>query len=179
MEDVDYLTRTEQLRLLPGAAEALRLLHAAGYLLIVVTNQSAIARGWLTEEGLQNIHARLEELLGEQGAVVDAWYYCPHLPNGQVQQYAGECSCRKPEPGLLQRAAREWDVALGRSWAVGDSERDVEAGRRAGCRTVLLGGEAVPTADALAPDLLGAARLILDREDNGREKAPQAANRVP
>ncbi len=163
--DVDYLTRPEELRLLPGAAEALRLLRAAGYLLILVTNQSAIARGWLTEEDLEAIHRRLNEMLAASGTGIDACYHCPHLPDGEVGRYAVECSCRKPEPGLLQRAAREWGIDTAQSWAVGDSERDVEAGRRAGCRTVLLAEEPVPAADAVRPDLLGAARLILEQEE--------------
>jgi len=161
IEDADYLTDPAQVRLLPGVPEALRALREAGFLLIVVTNQSAIARGWLTEEQLASVHEELDRLLALKGARLDAYYYCPHLPGGEVDRYAVDCRCRKPQPGLLEAAARDWGLDLARCYAVGDSERDVEAGRRAGCRTVLLGGQDVSCADARAADLLEAAAIIL------------------
>ncbi|GAG11552.1 unnamed protein product, partial [marine sediment metagenome] len=135
VEDVGYLRATDDIRILPGAAEALTRLKEAGFLLLIVTNQSAVARGWLTEDAMLEIEREIERLLEREGAVVDGFYYCPHLPEGTVSRYARVCGCRKPQPGLLERAARGWDVNLARSYAVGDSERDVEAGRRAGCRT--------------------------------------------
>ena len=163
VEDADYLTRLAQLRMLPGAAEALRRLREGGFLLLVVTNQSAIARGWLSEEGLHEIHRELNRRLEAEGAAVDGYYHCPHLPGGAVAEYARECTCRKPMPGLIERAAGDWDVDLARSYVVGDSERDVEAGRRAGCTTVLVGEAAGTCADATAASLLEAAELILRR----------------
>jgi len=163
IRDADYLRSPDQLEVLPGVPAALRALKGAGFLLIVVTNQSAIARGWLTEEELARIHHILNERLGAAGAGIDAFYYCPHLPEGTVARYARPCRCRKPEPGMLQRAAREWTIDLGASYMVGDSERDVEAGKRAGCFSILVGEEQTTRADARAPDLLEAARLILSR----------------
>ncbi|MHC4480440.1 MAG: D-glycero-alpha-D-manno-heptose-1,7-bisphosphate 7-phosphatase [Planctomycetota bacterium] len=151
-----------------GAPEALKLLAEAGFLLIVATNQSAIARGWLTEEGLEAVHAELRRLLEARGARIDAFYHCPHLPDGTVERYARSCRCRKPEPGLIERAARDWDVDLSRSYVVGDSPRDAEAGRRAGCATILLGGPAHSVAEASARDLQEAARMILQDDWAGR-----------
>ena len=162
--DADYLNRADQIRLLPGAAAALKRLREAGFLLVVVTNQSAIARGWLTEEELADIHAALDRLLAASGAAVDAYYHCPHLPDAPVKRYAVACRCRKPQPGLIERAALELGLDPRRCYAVGDSERDVEAGRRCGCRTVLLGAGAETAADGVAPDLEQAADLILKWE---------------
>jgi len=168
IEDVGYLKRPDQLRVLPGVPAALRDLRAAGLLLIVVTNQSAVARGWLTEETLCVIHQRLNALLRREGAGVDAFYYCPHLPGGAVARYARECECRKPRPGMLLRAAEEWNIGVEMSYSVGDSERDVEAGNRAGCYTIRLGnrsGRAGGTsAHECAADIAEAAQLILRRE---------------
>jgi D-glycero-D-manno-heptose 1,7-bisphosphate phosphatase len=163
IEDVDYLTRLEQLRVLPAVPQALARLCGAGLRLVVVTNQSAVARGWLTEQQLRRIHAELGRRLAARGAPIEAFYYCPHLPGAPVERYAVACPCRKPEPGLILRAARELGLDLGRSYAVGDSERDVEAGRRAGCRTVRIGAEQ-GTADAAAPDLPAAADIIVEWE---------------
>lgn len=165
IEDADYLTGPEQIRILPGVPKALRRLREAGFLLVVVTNQSAIARGLLTEEKLALIHAELDRRLAAEGAAVDAYYHCPHLPEGTVERYARACDCRKPAPGLLVRAAQEWGIDLARSHAVGDAERDVEAGRRAGCCTVLIGGGRSAHAQAHAGDLAGAADIILGAED--------------
>lgn len=160
IEDVDYLTKPEQIRVLPGVPAALRKLRAAGFLLIVVTNQSAVARGRLTESGLADVHAELDRRLAREGARIDAYYYCPHLPGAPVAEYAVECNCRKPAPGMLQAAAQDYDVDMASSFMVGDTARDVEAGLRAGCRAVLIGqtpGEGART----ACDLCAAAAVIL------------------
>jgi len=163
--DDNYLSEPAQVRLLPGAAEAIRCLRAAGYLIIVVSNQSGIARGLFTEERLAEINRRMEALLAAEGAHLDAIYYCPHLPEGTVAKYARECDCRKPAPGLLLRAAREHNIDLSRSWIIGDAERDVEAGRRAGLtsRTILLAERRPPqtVAGAIAPSLTAAAEIVL------------------
>ncbi len=164
VRDVGYLKRTEDVCLLPGVPEALKLLKEAGFLLLVVTNQSAVARGWLTEPALLEIQREVERRLEAEGAALDGFYYCPHLPEGTVEQYARKCDCRKPEPGMLLRAARDRNVDLERSYVVGDSERDVEAGRRAGCSTILIGEGTSPPADLRARDLRHAADLILQRE---------------
>jgi len=136
IEDPGYLTEPEAVRLLPGADLALRSLSQAGFKLVVVTNQSAVARGMLTEEGLQQVHAELRRQLAQRGVHLDGIYYCPYHPEGTVQAYARDSDERKPNPGMLLRAARELDIDLSASWMVGDSPRDVEAGQRAGCRTI-------------------------------------------
>jgi histidinol-phosphate phosphatase family protein len=133
--DVDYLTRPQELALLPGAAAAIATLNRAGVPAIVVTNQSAIARGMLTEAGLRDIHATLDRLLAADGARIDRYYHCPHHPTaGQ----ASDCDCRKPKPGMLRQAAADFDLDLAASLMVGDKLDDVEAGARAGCRTCLV-----------------------------------------
>ena len=138
VREVDYLRSTRYLRLLPGAAGAIRQLNLAGYVVVVATNQSGIARGLLTEDDLEGIHRTLIERLAKRGARIDAIYYCPHHPEAPVERYRRRCRCRKPQAGMLARAARDLKLDLSRSVAVGDSARDIEAGRRAGCRTVLV-----------------------------------------
>ena len=140
------------------------------------SNQSAVARGYLSEGELQRIHRLLCKRLRRHGIRVDGFYYCPHLPDGSVEDYAISCECRKPRPGLVQRAAAEHGVDTASSWAVGDSERDVKAGKRAGCRTILISpySAADTCADAVAPDLAAAAGIILadslKRRGEPREK---------
>lgn len=163
-----YCRDPRLVRLLPGVSQALRWLSAAGYRLIVITNQAGIARGHLTERDLAAVHRRLRELLAAERVRLEAIYYCPHQRAGADSAYAGPCLCRKPEPGLFWRAAAEWGIILPRSWYVGDVLTDVEAGNRAGCRTVLvdLGTEPVPEAAVRTPTFVArnlphAARLIL------------------
>lgn len=151
IRDVGYLDDPEGIEFLPGAIEALRRLADAGYALILVTNQSGVARGYFSEQRLAEIHARLVSLLAEREIVLTGIYYCPHLAEGSVAPYAVACDCRKPEPGMLLRAAREHDLDLPASVMIGDGERDVEAGRRAGCgRVILLGVDARDLAEAAA-----------------------------
>lgn len=172
VQEVDYLTSAAQLRLLRGAAAALRRLNEAGLAVVVVTNQSGVARGLVSEEQLEAIHGDLRRRLARHGARLDGIYYCPHHPEAPLPRYRRRCRCRKPAPGLLKRAARELGLDLGRSFAVGDSARDLEAGKRAGCRTALVRtgyGAATeaelrqrPTlADHMADDLSGAVAWIL------------------
>ena len=175
--EVDYLRSVEQLRLLPGVAGAVRRLNEAGFAVVVTTNQSGVARGLLTEGDLDRIHEQLRQRLVRRGARLDGLYYCPHHPEAKVARYRRECGCRKPSPEMLQRAAAELDLDLKQSFAVGDSERDVEAGRRAGCRTVLVRtgygkraeaglGEA-DRPDHIADDLASAVEWVLG-ERRGR-----------
>jgi len=138
IEDPGYINSPEQVKLLDGVAEALVELKALGYKLIVATNQSAVARGIVTEKVLGEIHDRLKQLLAEKNAFLDRIYYCPYHPEGVVPKYRKESNCRKPNPGMLQQAAEEMDIDLGQSWCIGNSSRDVEAGRRAGCKTILI-----------------------------------------
>jgi D-glycero-D-manno-heptose 1,7-bisphosphate phosphatase len=149
-----WVTRVEELKLLDGAAEAVRRLNEAAVPVAVVTNQRAIALGRLTDPGLAAIHAELARRLAAAGARVDAFYHCPHE--------RGTCRCRKPEPGLLEAAARDFGVAPADAVMIGDAFSDIEAGRRAGTRTVRLGPAAAsPAADLAAPDLLAAVELVL------------------
>lgn len=131
--DSGYVHRWEDWRWLPGVPEALARFKAAGWLLVVVSNQSGIARGLFGEREMQALHAWINAQLHPLGATVDAWYHCPHLP-----EISGPCACRKPAPGLLLRAVREWDIDPAASWMIGDRLRDVQAGRAAGCRPILL-----------------------------------------
>ncbi len=137
---VGFLRSPEKLELLPGAAEAIKRINKTGYLAIVVTNQPVIARGEITVEQLDEIHNKLETLLGQEGAYLDAIYYCPHHPDkgfpGEIPELKIDCDCRKPKPGMLLQAAKDFNIDLNQSIMVGDDERDMEAGRAAGCRTV-------------------------------------------
>lgn len=133
-EDVHFLSRPEDLRLLPGAADAIAAFRGAGYAIVCATNQSGIARGIIDEARLAEIHDALRAMLLEANprAVIDAFYHCPHHPEGTLERYAIRCDCRKPAPGLLLRARDDLGLDLARSFIVGDKERDLEAGRRAG-----------------------------------------------
>lgn len=139
-----FLRRPEDLVLLEGVPEAVRAINRSGCLAIVATNQPVVARGEVTVEGLRDIHNRMETLLGEAGAYLDAIYYCPHHPDrgfpGEAAELKIDCACRKPKPGMLLKAAEDYHIDLTRSWMVGDSRRDIQAGVRAGCRTALVGG---------------------------------------
>jgi D-glycero-D-manno-heptose 1,7-bisphosphate phosphatase len=134
VRDVDLLVRAEQIDILPGVAAALRRLHQAGFPIIVVTNQPVVARGMLTEAEVEAIEDELHQRLRAAGGHVDAFYYCPHHPHADVAAYRVSCQCRKPRPGLLERAAREHDLDLSASVMIGDRPTDLAAGRRAGCR---------------------------------------------
>ena len=136
--DVPYNVDPARITLVDGALPTLRRLVDAGYRLIVITNQSGVARGYFDEAALPAVEQRLRELLAAGGLALDGFYYCPHHPDGVVPEYAIACGCRKPAPGLLQHAAREQGVDLAQSWFVGDILNDVEAGNRAGCRTILI-----------------------------------------
>jgi len=133
-----WVLRPEQVELLPGAAAGVRRLNEAGIPVVVVTNQSARARGWISELDLAQIHARMAELLAAQGAHFDAIYVCPHHPTEGSGELRRVCDCRKPAPGLLLRAAQEMGLDLAASWMVGDAARDVEAARAAGVHAALV-----------------------------------------
>ena len=138
IEDPGYINDPDQVKLLDGVPEALIELKQMGYKLIVVSNQSAVARGIITEQTLAKIHERLEQLLARHGAALDKIYYCPDHPDGAVARYRRESNWRKPEPGMLLAAAEEFDIELTDSWLVGDSARDIDAGKTAGCTTILI-----------------------------------------
>lgn len=140
---VGFLRSEEEFTLLPGVAEAIGKINRSGYLTVVVTNQPVIARGEVTVPELQNIHNKMETLLGHEGVFVDAIYYCPHHPHkgyeGEIPELKIDCDCRKPKPGMLLQAAKDYNIDLTASWMVGDGENDIKAGIAAGCKTALIG----------------------------------------
>lgn len=138
IENVPYNVDPQQIRLTSGAFIGLRSLHLAGYPLIVISNQSGVARGYFAETALIAVEQQIRSLLANFNIPLAGFYYCPHHPDGIVAEYAIACNCRKPEPGLLLQAAQEQNIDLARSWFIGDILHDVEAGRRAGCRTILI-----------------------------------------
>lgn len=142
---VGFLCNIDDFELLDGAAEAIRKINASGYLAIVVTNQPVIARGEVSFEELDEMHNKMETLLGKEGAYLDGIYYCPHHPHkgyaGERPELKIECKCRKPKPGMLLQAAEDFNIDLSQSWMVGDGENDIKAGQNAGCRTALINTE--------------------------------------
>jgi D-glycero-D-manno-heptose 1,7-bisphosphate phosphatase len=171
VENVPYNVAPERVRLVPGAAAALRLLHARGYDLVVVSNQPGVAFGYFAEGALRTIEHELRAQLAIAGVPLAAFCWCPHHPRGIVAAYTRRCACRKPAPGLLLAAARAWQLDLTGSWMIGDILDDIEAGQRAGCRTVLIdnGGETQwrrglkREPDMVADDLYEAALAITGR----------------
>lgn len=151
-----YPSRPQDLRLYDDIGPELRALRRMGFFLVVITNQSGLARGLFTVADLDRMHAHLRERLAAQGVWLDAIYYCPHHPDGVIPELARRCDCRKPAPGMLLRAADELPLSLADSWLVGDILDDVDAGHRAGCRSVLvdLGTESPPSAPERRPDYI-------------------------
>ena len=140
---VGFLRDINQFELIEGVAEAIKLINASGYLCIVVTNQPVIARGEVTVSQLDEIHNKMETLLGLAGAYIDGLYYCPHHPHkgfeGEIRELKIDCECRKPKPGMLLKAAEDFNIDLNKSWMVGDGKNDIKAGVNAGCKTCLIG----------------------------------------
>jgi len=153
---VGFLTDINEFELLDGVADAIQMINESGYLAIVVTNQPVIARGEVSIGELQEIHNKMETLLGQSGAYIDDIFYCPHHPHkgyeGERPEYKIECECRKPKPGMLFAAAEKYNIDLRESWMIGDGENDIEAGRNAGCKVCSVGNveiENVPRYDSL------------------------------
>ena len=138
--DKDYLYRIEDFEWLEDAPQAVRLANEKDFLVIVITNQSGIARGYFAEDDVRRLHDWMNEDLVRFGAHIDAFYYCPHLPNGKVKAYAKECDCRKPKPGMIERACADFDIERAKSILIGDKPRDVECAEAAGVRGVLYEG---------------------------------------
>ena len=169
LKDPGYLAHPDGVVLLPGVEHAIIKLREAGFKIVLVTNQSGVARGMFDEAMLERIHAELRNQLVAKGAILDAIYYCPFHPDGKVEKYTKESDLRKPNPGMLLQAAEQLDLDLANSWMVGDSNRDVEAGRRAGCKgSILLTGKTVDpenmpdtNADHVVADLTEAACIIM------------------
>ncbi len=162
VRDIHYCRRAEDFEILPTVPEAIGLLNQHGFKVVITTNQSGIGRGYFTEATLRQLHKYLEEQLAKSGACIDAIYYCPHHPDD-------DCPCRKPEPGLLLKAAKELDINFSRSFMVGDTETDIMAGKSVGCQSVLVTAEPdvvknfTEPPDYVADNLLQAAQWIVDR----------------
>lgn len=168
VEPRHYPTRPDELVIVAGLQRELRRAQDAGFRLILITNQSGLARGLFDETALARMHDHLTAELARGGVRLEGVYFCPHHPDGSIARYAVACDCRKPAPGMLVRAARDFDLDLGRSWFIGDILDDIEAGNRAGCRTVLvdLGTEAPPTSEVRRPHIVArdachAVRVVL------------------
>lgn len=157
-EEVEFLSRPEQLVLIPGAATAVREVNDRGMAACIISNQSGVARGILSESDLIPIHEALERELAREGARIDRIYYCPHHPTAGIPPYNTECDCRKPLPGMLRRAEREMGIDLPRSFVVGDRLIDVQAGQAAGARGILV----LTGWGTLARDEIGTQRVTPD-----------------
>jgi len=169
-EEVGYLSRLDQMKLFPRSAEAIRMLNRKGIKVVVVTNQSGVARGYFGEDFVSEAHAFLQKQLRQEKAFIDAFYYCPHHPTAGARPYLQACSCRKPEAGMLLQASRDLHIDLSRSYMVGDMMKDVQAGKKAGTKGILVKtgygtGEETDeglTPDYVAADLLDAVTWILE-----------------
>jgi D-glycero-D-manno-heptose 1,7-bisphosphate phosphatase len=187
IEDPGYINHPDQVKLLSDVAESLVELKAMGYKLVVVSNQSGVARGIVTEKTLGEIHTRLKQLLAENGAQLDGIYYCPYHPDGVIPKYRKESPWRKPNPGMLLAAADEMDIELSRSWVIGNSSRDVEAGSRAGCKTILINHSShyeqpkpnQPSPDYRAVNIKEAVNIIKKHHRLSGEHAIQAHLTLP
>ena len=168
IHDVPYNVDPDRIELYAGAIPALADLKYRGYLIIVISNQAGIAHGYFEEYALETVKERLSILLGDVG--IDGFYYCPHHPQGIIDRYRLECDCRKPQPGMILQAAKDFQIDLSQSWMIGDILSDVEAGNRAGCKTILInnGNETEWELNSLrkptfiVKDLVEASQLIQD-----------------
>lgn len=165
IKDQVYLSEPDRIEILPGVAQAIALLNAQEIPVIVITNQSGIARGVFNEATLEKIHRRMLAMFNEKGAAIDGIYYCPHHPEGSIKEFARQCECRKPQPGMLLRAARDFNLKLENCYMVGDKEDDIETIHRVGGKGVFI--SAIPLAsnavdaDYTAHDLKDAVSWIL------------------
>lgn len=167
--DIPYNTNSDLISLNEGVVEGLQLLQSYGYLLVIVSNQSGVAHGYFTVDELDGVKQTINDLCRKIGIYLDGFYYCPHHPDGSVECYKVNCDCRKPKPGLILKAATDMDIDLSSSWMIGDILNDVEAGKNAGCKTILIdnGNETEwelneqRSPEYKAKDLAEAARYIL------------------
>ncbi len=184
-EEVHYLYKPEDLRLLPGVPEAIRMLKEEGFALIVITNQAGVARGYYTCRDVETLHGYLNEQLKKEGGFIDAFYYCPHHPVHGIGEYKVVCHCRKPDTGMFEMAEREFKVDKAHSYMIGDKELDIQAGHNYGVESILVGtgyGAELkreseeqgrePFYDHYAEDLKAAARYIIEKEAKKIQKGP-------
>ncbi len=163
IEEVGYLSRISDIRLLEGAASGIKLLNQAGFKIIVVTNQSGVARGFFDEDFVHRVHQKISEYLNEQGAYIDAWYYCPHHVDGKIAKYSFDCSCRKPSTGMIEKACKDFAIDIKRSYVVGDSEKDILLAVNVGAKPVLVTtGYGRQTLNSLSPHIKDKLAFIVD-----------------
>jgi D-glycero-D-manno-heptose 1,7-bisphosphate phosphatase len=166
--DVPYNVNPDFISLQKGVVEGLKLLKDNGYVFAVISNQAGVARGYFKFNDLEKVKEKLNLLLNQEGIQIEAYYFCPHHPSGKVPEFSIACNCRKPEPGMILKAARDLDIDTPKSWMIGDILNDVEAGNKAGCKTILLDiGNETEWIDGLfrkptfvASDFLQAAQFI-------------------
>jgi len=173
-EEVGYLDSLNKLKIYPFSATAIKILKENGFFVIVITNQSGVARGFFDEELVIKVHSIIDDYLKRRGALIDAFYYCPHHPTEGREPYRRACSCRKPDIGMILQAAEDFPIDLARSYLVGDTLRDIETGKRAGLKTILLrtgfGKDDEASLDNrsllyphfICDDLLAAVKIIID-----------------
>lgn len=176
-EQMGYINHSSRFHLLPGTGEAVRLLNQKGYLALVVSNQSGVARGYFPRELVDQVHQKMVRLLDEQGAFLDGIFYCPHYPSGKVQEYAHPCICRKPQTGLIQQAQARFEIDMARSYVIGDRISDLQMAQNCGLKSILvLTGYGLGDMEYViphsrvqpfhvAPDLLHAVRWVLEQEN--------------
>lgn len=163
-KEVNYLHRPEDFVFIPGAVEAIKIFRRLGYKVIVITNQAGVARGYYKEGDVKALHQFLDNLLADEGTSIDAYYYCPHHPDGILEEYEGECSCRKPKTGMIIHATKDFDIDLSNSIIIGDKEIDVQTGKNSGIGKCVLVRSGHPTeekntvADATYDNLLDFAK---------------------
>ena len=171
---IDSPFTAEQVRLFPGVGEAIKKFKQMGFKVVLVSNQPGMAKGYLSEETLKEIRQKMESELAKEGAALDGEYYCFHHPEAKIERLKVNCECRKPKPGMLLQAAKDMGINLSASWMIGDGLTDVQAGKSAGCRTVLIGrmkcelcqlmDEENARPDIIAGNLLQAAQIISEKE---------------
>lgn len=169
IEEVNYLSHPDQVKLIPGATKAINTLNSLKIPVIIVSNQAGVAKGFFPITQIPLVHERLNQLLARENAHVDAIYYCPHHPEGSVPEYSFQCKCRKPKPGMLLEAEENHQLDIQGSWMIGDKTSDIEAGMSAGCKTILvctgygkkIAPESLPAGTIIKADLLEAVNYIL------------------
>lgn len=173
IEDTGYIGEIARVKFLPGVGAAIRQLNVQNFRVIIVTNQAGVARGYFSEAAVHQVNGYIQDKLAREEAVIDGIYYCPHHVDGVIEAYRKACDCRKPNTGMLESAVREFGLDIKSSFLIGDKESDIEAGRRAGCRTILVNGTeqgVSPDVDYIARDLTEAVKWLLafDEGDDGK-----------
>jgi D-glycero-D-manno-heptose 1,7-bisphosphate phosphatase len=174
-EEVNYLSCPSQLNLISGASEAIQILNEKNIPVIIVTNQSGIARGYFDEKQLNTINDTLRNILLAVGAVIDDIYYCPHHPEAEIATYQMNCDCRKPNPGMLIKAAQKWQLDISHSFLIGDKASDIVAAQRAGCKTILVKSghgsdelsrwSGIPYPDCVVDNILDAVQWVMSQSN--------------